>query len=80
MCIVLSYSEAGDHLANEDAFEVLRHPEGHSCWIGALADGQGGRSGGAYLSRPDSRGREATTGSGTKPVSPTLTRRLDERK
>ena len=51
MCIVLSYSESGGHPANEDAFEVQRHPEGPSCWIASLADGQGGRAGGAEAAR-----------------------------
>src|SRR4051812_41176835 len=51
VCIVLSYSEPGGHPANEDAFEVQRHPEGRSCWTTALADGQGGRAGGAKAAR-----------------------------
>jgi serine/threonine protein phosphatase PrpC len=51
MCTVLSHSEAGGHSLNEDAFEVRQHPELRSCWIGALADGQGGRTGGAEAAR-----------------------------
>jgi hypothetical protein len=51
MCIVLSYSESSGHSANEDAFEVQRHPEGCACWITSLADGQGGRAGGAEAAR-----------------------------
>jgi hypothetical protein len=47
MCVVFSYSEPGGHPVNEDAFEVRRHPGGQFCWIAALADGQGGRAGGA---------------------------------
>ena len=50
MCLVFTHSEAGGHPTNEDAFEVRRHPDTSSCWVGSLADGQGGRSGGA--SRP----------------------------
>src|SRR4051794_8475819 len=51
MCLIFSHSEAGGHPTNEDAFEVRRHPEAGSCWVGALADGQGGRSGGAEAAR-----------------------------
>ncbi len=63
MCVVFTHSEAGGHATNEDAFDVRQHPEisphlafGHllpagekcgPCWVGALADGQGGRSGSA---------------------------------
>jgi hypothetical protein len=43
---VFSASEAGGHSVNEDAFLVRQHPDDSSCWICALADGQGGRSGG----------------------------------
>jgi serine/threonine protein phosphatase PrpC len=46
MCLVFTHSEAGGHPTNEDAFEVRRHPDMSSCWVGSLADGQGGRSGG----------------------------------
>lgn len=51
MCIFLSHSEVGGHAANEDAFDVQRHPEGRSCWICSLADGQGGQAGGAKAAR-----------------------------
>lgn len=51
MCIVASCSVAGGHPTNEDAFEVIRHPGGQSCWIGALADGQGGQAGGGEAAR-----------------------------
>ena len=51
MCIVSSRSEAGGHPTNEDAFEVTQHPGNHSCWIGALADGQGGQAGGGEAAR-----------------------------
>jgi PPM family protein phosphatase len=51
MCNVFSHSEAGGHPTNEDAFEVRQHPEGRSCWLCALADGQGGRAGGGEAAR-----------------------------
>jgi hypothetical protein len=51
MCLIFTHSEAGGHPTNEDAFEVRRHPEVSSCWVGSLADGQGGRSGGAEAAR-----------------------------
>jgi serine/threonine protein phosphatase PrpC len=51
MCIIFSCSEAGGHPTNEDAFEVRQHPGGPSCWLCALADGQGGRAGGAEAAR-----------------------------
>jgi hypothetical protein len=43
---VTSFSEAGGHPINEDAFEVRRHPSDPECWLCFLADGQGGRAGG----------------------------------
>jgi PPM family protein phosphatase len=51
MCLVASCSLAGGHPTNEDAFEVIRHPREQSCWIGALADGQGGQAGGGEAAR-----------------------------
>jgi hypothetical protein len=51
MCIVASCSLAGGHPTNEDAFDVIRHPGEQSCWIGALADGQGGQAGGGEAAR-----------------------------
>jgi serine/threonine protein phosphatase PrpC len=51
MCLIFTHSEAGGHATNEDAFDVRRHPEGCGCWVGALADGQGGQSGGAEAAR-----------------------------
>ena len=47
----LCYTEPGGHPTNEDAFEILQHPGEPSCWIGALADGQGGQSGGGEAAR-----------------------------
>ncbi|QEH37358.1 Stage II sporulation protein E (SpoIIE) [Aquisphaera giovannonii] len=51
MCIVLSHSEPGGHAENEDALEIRRHPQGGSCWIISIADGQGGQAGGAEATR-----------------------------
>jgi serine/threonine protein phosphatase PrpC len=51
MCVAFTWSEPGGHAANEDAFVVEQHPRDPSCWIGALADGQGGRSGGGEAAR-----------------------------
>jgi hypothetical protein len=42
-----SFTAAGGHPRNEDAFLVQPHAADPSCWLCALADGQGGRSGGA---------------------------------
>jgi PPM family protein phosphatase len=47
MVNVVSFSEAGGHLVNEDAFAVERHPADPEYWLCCLADGQGGRAGGA---------------------------------
>jgi PPM family protein phosphatase len=49
--VPLIHTEPGGHPANEDAFEITQHPGGQSCWIGALADGQGGQSGGGEAAR-----------------------------
>ena len=43
----LTFSEVGGHTINEDAFVVRPHPDNPECWIACLADGQGGRAGGA---------------------------------
>ena len=51
MIDVLSFSEAGGHPVNEDAFVVHLHPSGSDCWLCFLADGQGGRSGGANAAK-----------------------------
>jgi hypothetical protein len=51
MINVTSFSKAGGHPLNEDAFIVRRHPSGSDGWLCVLADGQGGRAGGADASR-----------------------------
>jgi PPM family protein phosphatase len=48
VAIPLTHTEPGGHPANEDAFEITQHPGEQSCWIGALADGQGGQAGGGH--------------------------------
>lgn len=40
-------SEAGGHPVNEDAFLIREHPAESNCWVVCIADGQGGRAGGA---------------------------------
>jgi hypothetical protein len=51
MIQVFSHSEAGGHPDNEDAFLVQPHPRDPGCWLCAVADGQGGRAGGAAAAR-----------------------------
>ncbi len=41
-----SFSEAGGHPDNEDAYRVQTHPQDTDCWLCFIADGQGGRAGG----------------------------------
>ena len=55
MIRVTTFSEAGGHPENEDAFVVQPHPSGADRWLCFLADGQGGQSGGAEASRVDCR-------------------------
>lgn len=45
------HSESGHQPINEDAVEVRRHPLNEQIWLGSLADGQGGRSGGAIAAQ-----------------------------
>lgn len=47
MVEVYAFSAAGGHPVNEDAFLVRPHPADADCWLCCLADGQGGRAGGA---------------------------------
>jgi hypothetical protein len=51
MINVTTFSEAGGHPVNEDAFIVRCHPSGSDHWLCFLADGQGGRAGGADAAR-----------------------------
>jgi hypothetical protein len=48
---VFSFTEAGGHPANEDAFRIEPHPENPKLYLVALADGQGGQSGGARAAK-----------------------------
>jgi hypothetical protein len=48
---VLHHSEPGGHIDNEDAFLVQPHPLDAACFLCAVADGQGGRAGGAAAAR-----------------------------
>ena len=47
MVTVTTFTEAGGHEVNEDAFMAFPHPADPDCWLCFLADGQGGRAGGA---------------------------------
>ncbi len=51
MVNVVTFSEAGGHAVNEDAFVVERHPGDPECWVCCLGDGQGGRAGGSQASQ-----------------------------
>ena len=51
MIRVTTFSEAGGHAVSEDAFAVHRYPSDPDGWLGFLADGQGGQSGGAEAAR-----------------------------
>lgn len=51
MVEVTTFTEAGGHPLNEDAFLVQQHPADPDCWLCFLADGQGGRSGGGEAAR-----------------------------
>jgi len=48
---VTTFTEAGGHPVNEDAFLVRQHPDDPDCWLSFLADGQGGRKGGGEAAR-----------------------------
>ena len=48
---VLTYSEVGGHRVNEDAFVARPHTTDQDSWLICLADGQGGRAGGAQASQ-----------------------------
>lgn len=51
MVSVHTFSEAGGHPQNEDAFAVQQHPLDPDLWLCFVADGQGGRSGGGPAAR-----------------------------
>src|SRR5262249_48666571 len=51
MMSITSFSEAGGHADNEDAFVLVPHPSGPDRWLCSLADGRGGQAGGADAAR-----------------------------
>jgi PPM family protein phosphatase len=53
---VNTFSEPGGHPINEDAFIAQFHPVDPNCWICCIADGQGGRAGGARAAQLACRG------------------------
>jgi hypothetical protein len=55
MIEVFSFTEAGGHLENEDAFAVEPHPLDPECLLGVVADGQGGQPDGGPAARLASR-------------------------
>jgi serine/threonine protein phosphatase PrpC len=48
---IFTFSEAGGHAINEDAFMIQAHPSDPGCLLVALADGQGGQAGGGPAAR-----------------------------
>ena len=48
---VITFTEAGGHVTNEDFFAVQQHPMNSEYSICAVADGQGGRAGGGEAAR-----------------------------
>ena len=48
---IFSFTEAGGHPVNEDAFRVEPHPYDAGLMLIAMADGQGGQSGGARAAK-----------------------------
>ena len=51
MIRIATHSEPGGHPANEDAFVLQPHPADPESYLCAVADGQGGRAGGAQAAR-----------------------------
>ncbi len=48
---LFTFTEPGGHSANEDAFVAAPHPADPGCRVVCVADGQGGRAGGARAAR-----------------------------
>ena len=48
---IFTFTECGGHATNEDAFTIEPHPRDSSCYVCAVADGQGGRAGGRDASQ-----------------------------
>src|SRR6516164_4496350 len=51
MVRIHSFSEAGGHRLNEDAFRVQAHPLAADCWLCLVADVQGVQAGGGAAAR-----------------------------
>jgi serine/threonine protein phosphatase PrpC len=51
MVQIFTFSEVGGHARNEDALEINPHPIDPASYVCAVADGQGGRAGGAEAAR-----------------------------
>lgn len=51
MVSAVSFSEAGGHPDNEDAFVISQHPLDPAAWFCCVADGQGGRAGGGRAAK-----------------------------
>src|SRR5947208_284240 len=51
MVTVFCHSEPGGHSDNEDAVVVRLLPSEETCYVCAVADGQGGRAGGAVAAQ-----------------------------
>ena len=63
MITSFTHTEPGGHPENEDRFEVRPVPGGPGCYLCAVADGQGGRSGGVRGWRRRSTWRKERLGS-----------------
>ena len=51
MVQLFTFTKVGGHRVNEDSFAARVHSSNPECWIACLADGQGGRAGGARASQ-----------------------------
>jgi hypothetical protein len=84
MVRMLTFSEVGGHRANEDALVARPHPADPDCWLVCLADGQGGRAGGAAAAQLACRSAWETAAALpperllAPPSWPTILRRADE--
>lgn len=68
VCRITGYSCAGERgPENEDAFAIRFHPRDPACALVALADGQGGREGGAIAARLACRAGVETASNMTSP-------------
>jgi serine/threonine protein phosphatase PrpC len=72
-----SFSAAGGHPINEDAFVVRALWRDPDCWLACVADGQGGRSGGAAAAQLACRTVSELVGSSAGPSWDEIGRRAD---